>query len=79
MNNLEVKNFTSYWDYDHQYGNVELFLTNGLTWKSTKLSAAEFTAMMSIIQFPVFPGMCLQVISEIIIIYKSSLYEILRR
>ena len=52
MNNIKIKNFSAYWDFDNKYGVIELFFADSEKWPSPKLAADEFTAMLSILQFP---------------------------
>lgn len=52
MNRLTINNFKAFWDIDNHFGGIELFFTNNTHWRSPNLDANEFTAMLSILQFP---------------------------
>ena len=52
MDHLQINNFKAFWDCDNRFGNIELFFSNGQHWRSPNLPADEFTAMLSVLQFP---------------------------
>lgn len=52
MDHIQVTSFKAWWDFDNKFGQIELSFKDIKPWRTPNLPADEFTAMLSLLEFP---------------------------